>query len=112
VNDRGRSYVVSDTVLNLSRAGGEVWSSTPATTPPWIDQRDPSQLPPFNPPDGGSAAVLFTIAPADDTPLDMDGVDADGFHATDTVDYVVVLDGSLVLLLDDDDVKLEAPVTS
>ena len=36
------------------------------------------------------------------------GHDAQGLHRTDTVDYAVVLQGSITMLLDDEDVELSA----
>jgi len=35
------------------------------------------------------------------------GLDERGFHLTDTIDYIVVLDGSVVLALDDGEVELQ-----
>jgi quercetin dioxygenase-like cupin family protein len=34
------------------------------------------------------------------------GLDADGFHVTRTLDYVYVIDGPLMLDLDDDEVEV------
>lgn len=35
------------------------------------------------------------------------GLDERGFHITDTIDYIVVLDGPVILALDDDEVELQ-----
>lgn len=90
-----------------------VWGTDPdqATVGPGLDHAA-SRLP-FFAPLGGSRFVLFEAppegaAPANDEPVGaIDGLtevladDADGFHVTDTVDYLVVIDGEITLELDD-----------
>lgn len=81
-----------------------------ATVGPGLDHA-PTRLP-FFATVGGSRFVLFTAPPFGDEPsngesvVDIDGLtqvvssDANGVHVTDTIDYVVVIEGEITLELD------------
>lgn len=82
-----------------------------ATVGPGLDHA-PTRLP-FFAPKGGSRFVLFAAPPAgDESSNDVPGVeidgltevvsnDANGVHVTDTIDYLVVIEGEITLELDD-----------
>jgi mannose-6-phosphate isomerase-like protein (cupin superfamily) len=57
------------------------------------------------PPDAAMRETLAARAEGDPA---REGVDADGYHATRTIDYVYVLDGDVALELDDAVVELHA----
>lgn len=67
----------------------------------------------LEPPAGGSAWRVFEVPP-DAVMRDriaaaaaqIPGMEADGFHTTETVDYVMVLDGEIALELDTGEVTL------
>lgn len=82
-----------------------------ATVGPGLDHA-PARLP-FYAAEGGSRFVLFAAPPigeasSDDEPaVEIDDLtqvvsdDAKGFHVTDTIDYLVVIEGEITLELDD-----------
>ena len=105
----------------------EAWATPPKPTIPLDEQTDAMQAEmPFLPPQGGSTFVILSIAP--DSVMSRDDfdaaasaaelaehtpeiaatieVDAPGMHRTDTIDYIVVLEGELYLELDDQQERL------
>ncbi len=108
-DDRGRSCVRSDEQVS-DRGMVSVFATG----------RDPGDIGPARdgahidtvPPHGSAAWIFVDISPeavlreALRTPPP--GIDADGWHATPTVDYVLVLSGRVVLALDVEEVALEA----
>ena len=108
-DDEGRSRVQSDDevadrgMLRVFATGNDPDDIGPARADAHIDS-----VPPH-----GSAAWLFVDISPDAVLRDAlrtppAGIDADGWHATPTVDYVLVLSGSVVLALDTAEVALEA----
>jgi hypothetical protein len=125
VNDAGRSYIVSDTQLpagdlapgEATRAGLWITRSAPASnsdpedpTPDGVVLRTP-------PPDRGGTVIRITdIPPQSVRPYDPEDLRRrgcrttpdrsarhPGFHATDTIDYAVCLEGEVWAMLDDDE---------
>jgi naringenin degradation protein FdeH len=112
VDADGRSTFLSDGPAFGGDTWAEVWVSDPKQgLDAVVDPHDgPMQL---EPPDGGTAWRVFEVPP--DTVMrermnevigTMPGVEADGFHTTDTVDYVMVLEGDISLELDTGEVAL------
>lgn len=106
-NAQGRSCVVSDEMTNI----GYLWTSSadePLGTVPAGEARGirPTTAPKTDPAVGGSRLSLGTIQPWTQTkPTAANRI---GFHRTVTIDYVLVLSGELVLVLDEQEVKLNA----
>lgn len=98
----------------------EIWASD-AANPLGIDRGDVPQG--IQPPAGGTTFRMTTLLPHDQMmalmaksspeerrALSDDGSTTfgeDGFHRTDTLDYILVLDGPVELVLDDASVMLE-----
>ena len=68
----------------------------------------------LEPPAGGSAWRVFTVPPdaqmreaMASAAADMEGIEADGMHTTQTIDYVMVLEGEISLELDTGEVLLK-----
>jgi quercetin dioxygenase-like cupin family protein len=95
---RGRSIVLSDGPTPKSHAipGAvfhELWNTAEAPAPlrP-TEPREPTDRPLVTPPDGdGSVIRIVELAPRSRSPM----------HRTETIDYGIVLSGSVVLVLDD-----------
>jgi mannose-6-phosphate isomerase-like protein (cupin superfamily) len=101
-NVGGRSRVASDGLAPHTWCD-EIW----ATTPQDPLGLDPGTHPkPLTPPPGATACRMVALPPdavmrAGLARGSVEGVDPDGFHRTNTVDYVFVLDGPVELVLDD-----------
>ena len=96
-NGEGRSMVGSDSVIQ-SQPGkmqaaisvANIWINE--TMPPALDGPDPTAAPfPVLPSNGGAVFRLLELAPGT----------APFMHKTETIDYVVVTDGELTMLLED-----------
>ena len=94
---QGRSLVGADSAIE-SQPGkmqadiqiANLWINE--TLPPPLDGPDPTQRPfPMLPKDGGAVFRILELAPGT----------APHMHKTETIDYIVVLAGSLTMLLDD-----------
>lgn len=110
VGKDGRSFVAADDELDDPTFGVEVWRSDPQVPPAWLASIDPAAVPSFEPPAGGSHAMLVRIGPGDEgvPAAAIPGVDERGFHLTRTVDYILVLEGAIDLDLDLGTVTLRA----
>ena len=108
----GRSVFLSDGLAFGPDQWSEVWVTDPAVgLDAVVDPHDGPMV--LEPPAGGAAWRVFEVpsdavmreqmASATDT---IDGVEADGFHTTATVDFVMVLEGEIALELDDGEVLL------
>jgi hypothetical protein len=112
VNAQGRSYVVSSDPLP-DTGYQQIWEVDPKLLGRWIAAVDPKTAAhTIEPPPGSSRWVLATIPPESagrDAPrgAPVPGLDEHGFHTTRTVDYDLILQGPLVLLLDEGSVALE-----
>lgn len=93
----GRSMLGSDSVIEAqpgkmqaSVAVANLWINE--TLPPVLDGPDPIEKPfPVLPSDGGAIFRILELAPGA----------APHMHKTETIDYIVVLAGTLSMLLDD-----------
>lgn len=59
---------------------------------------------------GHTAWTIVSLPPLEETRAALSshgGADPEGFHLTNTIDYVVVLDGAVTLKLDDEDVVVQ-----
>jgi mannose-6-phosphate isomerase-like protein (cupin superfamily) len=129
VDASGRAVVVADapvedTLVMAERgvAFSEIWriASVPVLVDAWGD-RDPEVPITIPPVPGGVNFRVVQFDPYDQTDVDgraafetmgtgdayVEGARHPAMHRTDTVDFAVVLDGSITMLLDDDDVDLE-----
>jgi mannose-6-phosphate isomerase-like protein (cupin superfamily) len=107
-NVNGRSRVLSNTELSAQRAA-TLWTATPDN--PLGAEKDLSGgLPPEHkghvtwqqvilPPASVMKKILAEHRPA--------RLDEDGFHKTDSLDFVIILDGACTLALDDEEVVLQ-----
>jgi mannose-6-phosphate isomerase-like protein (cupin superfamily) len=104
----GRSRIAVDGVTADAWID-ELWVTTPAS-PFGVD---PAKVEPsLEPPAGGTRFRIATLPPdavmrAALTEQTTEGVDAEGFHTTKTVDYVYILDGPVELELDEGSVLLQ-----
>jgi len=109
VNQAGRSGVVTDGPAPTSWCT-ELWA-TSADKPLGFDPPEikPTLMPPSKgtrwrvvdlPPDSAVRQSVRTSA--------VEGVSEDGWHTTNTVDYVLILEGDITLELDDGKVELHA----
>ena len=104
----GRSRVAVDGVVPAGWME-DLWVTTPAV-PYGLDPADVE--PSLEPPAGGTRFRIATLPPdavmrAALAERATEGVDAAGFHATRTVDYVFILDGPVELELDEGSVLLQ-----
>lgn len=112
VDDAGRSVFLSDGPAFGGDQWAEVWLTDPAQG---VDAVVDPQLGTvvLEPPAGGTAWRVFEVPPDDEmraamasAAATMDGIEPDGFHTTQTIDYVMVLEGEVALELDTGEVTL------
>jgi mannose-6-phosphate isomerase-like protein (cupin superfamily) len=111
-DDAGRSTFVSDGEAFGGTSWAEVWVTDPRLgLEALADPHDGPMV--LEPPAGGNAWRVFEVPP--DAVLrprlaaaaaTIPGMEADGFHTTQTIDYVMVLDGQIVLEVDTGEVTL------
>jgi mannose-6-phosphate isomerase-like protein (cupin superfamily) len=112
VDSDGRSVFLSDGPAFGGDQWAEVWITDPALGIGAVV--DPQLgIGVLEPPAGGNAWRVFEVPPDDEMRAamanaadTMDGIEADGFHTTETVDYVMVLEGEVALELDTGEVTL------
>jgi mannose-6-phosphate isomerase-like protein (cupin superfamily) len=111
-DEQGRSVFLSDGPAFGGDQWAEVWVTDPALgLDAVVDPQDgPLAL---EPPAGGNAWRVFEVPPDEvmrermaSAAGTMPGIEPDGFHTTDTIDYVMVLDGEIALELDEGEVTL------
>lgn len=87
------------TVLFSGQAPSTVWMSdaAPARQDGAEDRGDPNFL--INTPPGGTRCITFVYQPSD-------GLIGMGMHATDTLDYVIIISGSITLVTETEEVVL------
>jgi len=130
VNDAGRSYIVSDSQLPSAqvgvgdpiRAGLWITSSAPASNTDPTDPAPDGIILRTPPPDrGGTVIRIADIAPEKVHPYDPEDLRRracrttpdrsarhPGFHATDTIDYAVCLEGEIWAVLDEGETLMRA----
>ena len=103
-DESGRSYVVSDGAPSSVAGFDELWQSAGADP---LASAAGSGGPPtsLEPAPGGSSWRVFDLPPdavvaAYLASQNVPEVEASGFHRTDTLDYVMILDGEVTLELD------------
>lgn len=112
VDEHGRSTVVADGEAFGGDTWAEVWVTDPAHgLDALVDPHDGPMV--LEPPAGGSAWRVFSLAPDAvlrarliDAAARIPGLEPDGFHVTQTVDLVMVLEGEVSLELDTGEVPL------
>jgi mannose-6-phosphate isomerase-like protein (cupin superfamily) len=112
VNAAGRSHVVS---IDPIDDGGftQIWAIDPQQIGKWIAAIDPQQAAvSIEPAAGASRCVVTTFPPESKASTRppaprIHGLDEHGFHTTRTVDYDLVMQGRLVLILDEGSVELQ-----
>jgi len=112
IDDEGRSVFLSDGDAFGGDAWAEVWVTDPAVGVDAVVH--PSDGPmALEPPAGGTAWRVFEVPPDAVMRAAManavgaiEGMEADGFHTTHTIDYVMVLEGEVTLELDAGEVTL------
>ena len=92
IDGQGRSVVVSDGLINQAPRE-DVWRTSPAEP---LGNPNLPLAAAIDPPLGGTRWVVSEVQPGADGPV----------HTTETVDYVMVLDGELTLVLDEGSVNL------
>jgi mannose-6-phosphate isomerase-like protein (cupin superfamily) len=108
----GRSVFLSDGDAPGSDSWAEVWLGDPAAGPDALFDTALG-VTVLDPPAGGTVFRVFHVPP-DAVMIEamaanraaIEGIEADGFHTTHTVDYVMVLDGEIGLELDAGEVTL------
>jgi len=109
LNDTGKSVVVSDELVSP----GEIWE-TSKEAPLGVHRIEgdktqgvqPTTAPQVDPPLGGTRLMVAAFPPSTDPKPSLQN--RKGFHRTETIDYLVFLDGEVSLLLDEQEVKLKA----
>lgn len=101
---RGRSRIVSDEKVQAgaTEPDGLVWKDA-ADLESWL----PSSAPYLEPPRGGSRCSRVVLPRWKDMAADVaagaiPGLDPDGFHRTQTIDHILMLEGEVDLVLDDE----------
>ena len=110
-NATGRSYVVSDEIVDEVIVWDTAGRSDPFGGGPV--PRQPTSIPVLEPPRGGTKCFRVTMPPwkiakpmLASNPVA--GMDSEGFHRTETIDYVMMIDGEITCLLDEGEVTLRA----
>jgi len=105
----GRSMIVSDADAPGGDPMAGLWRTDPAPGPEGYDgEVDLTRL---EPPAGGTSWRVFDLPPDEVVAeylarQEIPGVESDGFPRTETVDYVMVLEGEVTLELDEGSVDL------
>jgi mannose-6-phosphate isomerase-like protein (cupin superfamily) len=112
-NAEGKSYIAADeTVSDMyvwQSIAGDPMGASPDGAPTRLL---PSTAPHIEPPAGGSKCARVEIQPwkvmKPILEKGIPGLDANGFHRTATVDYIMVVSGEVKLLLDEGDTIVRA----
>ena len=111
-DEHGHSTVITDG----DAFGGDAWAEVWVTDPQLgldaaVDAHDGTVV--LEPPAGGNAWRVFTVPPdaimrerMAQNAATVPGLEADGFHTTDTIDYLMVLEGEITLEFDTGEVAL------
>jgi quercetin dioxygenase-like cupin family protein len=111
VDQAGRSFVAGDDEVVASRFAVSIWTATEDNLPSWLNEMRAADIASNQPPPGGSRFVLVVLPPQAEYLASLQtspiaGMDDRGFHTTRTIDYVYVLEGRIVLVLDEGSVEL------
>lgn len=111
-NDAGRSFVSSDGAASQTPGFAELWvGSARDPLEPAAAAGDPWAR--VEPPPGATSWRIFDLPPDEVVAAylasrELPEVEASGFHRTDTLDYVMILDGEVTLELDEGSVELRS----
>ena len=106
-NAEGRSYFVSDTVVPEMHLWETLESDRLGVATDGSPTRHlPTTAPNIEPPPGASKAVRVSMQPWKAMKEQMKaqpipGLDSEGFHRTATIDYIMIVDGEVDLVLDE-----------
>ena len=110
-NEQGRSYIAAEDII----AERALWQSVAGDPLGGMADDKPTRLlpstaPNIEPPSGGSRVLRVTIRPENGEAQqgDKPQLDPKIFHRTATVDYIMIVSGELVLLLDEGETTLRA----
>jgi cupin domain len=113
VNEHGRSCVVSSEELPVSDFQ-TLWDYDPSQVPEWISAIDPELAAEWVGPSvkGGLRWLFVPLIPdaeaaklGEHPPLP--GIDENGLHTTRTIDFDYVMEGEIVMVLDEERVELK-----
>jgi hypothetical protein len=111
VNGQGRSYIVCVEEIDPSPPAGQVvWEYRPSEALQWIRDIDPESVAAtLEPEELGGARWFFANVAPDITPEDLatPNMDDEGFHTTRTIDLNYIVDGELVLVLDEERITVQ-----
>jgi len=110
VNERGRSYIVAVTEMDASKAQ-KIWEYQPSDVQSWIDAIDPATSADWIIPQvpGGVRWTYTPFKPDSEAErVQLDGIDSKGFHTTRSIDFDLLLDGELTMILDEERIALQA----
>lgn len=101
-NAEGRSYFVSDEAVAEMYLWGSAQGAVLGEGTPIL----PTTAPNIEPPAGGSRVVRVQMEPWSAMKSrmaqgEMSGLDEEGFHRTTTIDYIMVVNGEVDLILDE-----------
>lgn len=105
---QGKACVAIDTTVPVTWCE-DIWGTDGQT----VLGTEPADAPTgLTPPPGGTSFRMFTLPPESEIRAAMKDnltpeVDDDGFHCTDTIDYVYILDGPVDLVLDTETVTVQ-----
>lgn len=112
IDEEGRSCVASDGAASATPGFSELWvgsardpfEAAPTSGEPWSS---------VEPPPGATSWRIFDLPPDEVVAAylasrELPEVEASGFHRTDTLDYVLILDGEITLELDHGSVDLRS----
>lgn len=105
----GRSHILSSEQVR-SEDWVDLWTFSSAAPLGSAARNSSPDLPRLNPGEGRWCIVAVPPAAKMRQALasGIPGLDEEGFHLTDTIDFVVILDGPISLKLDDETTELEA----
>jgi mannose-6-phosphate isomerase-like protein (cupin superfamily) len=93
--------------------GYRVWTSAPSDVSDWVNKISLDDVASVQPSPGASWCVLFVFPPSDEFRVlggvletSDDAIDTKGFHVTRTIDYIFIVDGEVVLDLEDESVTV------
>lgn len=108
-NVEGRSRIIVDETIAQDAMFSMIWDTTPEN--PLGDKPKPTENAKPDIARGHSSWRVIALPPEpvmrEYLEKGIPGLDERGFHITDTIDYIVVLDGAVMLALDDEEVELQ-----
>jgi mannose-6-phosphate isomerase-like protein (cupin superfamily) len=113
VNEQGRSHIVSSEELSDTDFQ-TLWDCEPGQAPEWIKAIDPELAAEWIGPSvtGGLRWLFVPLIPDGEAAElgehpQLQGIDENGFHTTRTVDFDYIMEGEIVMYLDEEHVTLQ-----